>query len=306
RDRVLRGAAEGRCAGRDSRVQERPARHRVGAAGSRARRVAAAARELAARQRVHQVITTEAQRQRNRGARGFSRADARGFLGRRADTENTDMKHALAGITVLAAGVCLIALSAAGDQSAFSDFRSEKPGVIHKITVGDLPAPFATASARNNSTVVPRPEGVKPQALPGYSVALYADGLENPRLMRTAPNGDVFVAESRPGRITVIRGRDASGRAQTVDVFADGLTRPFGIAFYPPGPNPTHLYVGNTDAVVRFPYQVGDLKARGPKEAIAGVPTSTPPGRGHCSRAVAFSRAARTMSLSLASPPTLS
>jgi len=132
-------------------------------------------------------------------------------------------------------------------------------------------------------------------------VALYADGLENPRLMRTAPNGDVFVAESRPGRVKVVRGRDSAGKAQTVEVFAAGLTRPFGIAFYPPGPNPTHVYVGNTDSVVRFPYQVGDLKARGPAEPIATVPTSTPAGRGHWSRDIVFSRDGRKMYVSVGS-----
>ena len=155
---------------------------------------------------------------------------------------------------------------------------------MHKITVADLPAPFATTSASNSPQAVPRPADAKPQALPGYSVALYAEGLDNPRLMRTAPNGDIFVAESRPGRVKVMRGRGAAGRAQTVEVFATGLSRPFGIAFYPPGQKPTHVYIGNTDSVVRFPYQIGDLKARGPAETIAAVPTSTPPGRGHWSR----------------------
>ena len=101
----------------------------------------------------------------------------------------------------MSAGALLIAASVSGDQSAFSDFRSERPGVIHKVTVADLPAPFATTSASNSPQAVPRPADAKPQALPRYAVALYADGLENPRLMRTAPNGDIFVAESRPGRV---------------------------------------------------------------------------------------------------------
>jgi glucose/arabinose dehydrogenase len=202
---------------------------------------------------------------------------------------------------LVAACALLIAASVSGDQSAFSDFRTEHPGVMHKITVADLPAPFATTSASNSPQAVPRPPDAKPQALPGYSVALFAEGLENPRLMRTAPNGDIFVAESRPGRVKVIRGRDAAGKAQTVDVFATGLTRPFGIAFYPPGANPTHVYVGNTDSIVRFPYQVGDLKARGPAEPIAAVPTSTPPGRGHWSRDIVFSRDGRKMYVSVGS-----
>ena len=82
-----------------------------------------------------------------------------------------------------------------------------------------------------------------PQALPGYTVTLYAEGLENPRLMRTAPNGDLFVAETGPGRIRVLRGRDASGKPQEMEVFAAELNRPFGIAFYPSGPNPQFVYV---------------------------------------------------------------
>jgi glucose/arabinose dehydrogenase len=200
-----------------------------------------------------------------------------------------------------AAGALLIAASVSGDQSAFSDFRRERPGVMHKITAADLPAPFATESARNPPGTVPRPAGAMPETLPGYSVALYAEGLDNPRLMRTAPNGDIFVAESRPGRVKVMRGRDAAGRAQTVEVFATGLSRPFGIAFYPPGQKPTHVYVGNTDSVVRFPFQIGDLKARGPAETIAAVPTSTPPGRGHWSRDIVFSGDGRKMYVSVGS-----
>ena len=75
-------------------------------------------------------------------------------------------------------------------KAPFSDYRVEKPGAMHKITVADLPAPFATEAANNGPKVVPRPAGAMPQAAPGYTVTLYADGLENPRLMRTAPNGD--------------------------------------------------------------------------------------------------------------------
>jgi glucose/arabinose dehydrogenase len=191
--------------------------------------------------------------------------------------------------------VVLIAASALAGQSAFSDFRGERAGTIHRITAADLPAPFASASVSNSPKIVPRPADRTPETLPGYSVSLYANALENPRLMRTAPNGDVFVAESRPGRIKVIRGRDGAGRAQTVEVFADGLRRPFGIAFYPPGPNPTHLYVGNTDAIVRFAYRTGDLKARGAGERIADLPSSLPAGSGHWSRDVVFSRDGRKM-----------
>ena len=139
----------------------------------------------------------------------------------------------------------------------FSDYRSEKPGVMHRITVADLPKPFATEASNNGPKVVPRPEGAVPQALPGYTVTLYAEGLENPRLMRTAPNGDLFVAETGPGRIRVLRGHDGSGKPQEMEVFAADLNRPFGIAFYPAGPNPQFVYVANTDSIVRFPVSGG-------------------------------------------------
>jgi glucose/arabinose dehydrogenase len=191
----------------------------------------------------------------------------------------------------------------ADQKGVFSDYRSERPGVVHKITVADLPAPFATESAQNNPRVVDRPEGAMPQTMPGYSVAEYATGFENPRLIRTAPNGDVFLAESRPGRIKVMRGMGADGRAQTVEVFATGLKRPFGIAFYPLGSNPKFVYVGNTDSVVRFPYKKGDLKARGPQEVIVpDLPSGGQlTGGGHWTRDIAFSRDGKKMYVSVGS-----
>jgi glucose/arabinose dehydrogenase len=188
-------------------------------------------------------------------------------------------------------------------QSPFSDFRQERPGARHKITLADLPAPFATTAAENPPRLIPRPQGVVPQALPGYAVSVYAEGLENPRLIRVAPNGDLFVAESQPGRVKVVRGRGAEGRAQTIEVFASGLNRPFGIAFYPPGPSPTHVYVGNTNGVVRFPYQAGDLKARGPQETIVpGLPSgSKNPGGEHWTRDIVFSRDGRKLYVAVGS-----
>ena len=201
----------------------------------------------------------------------------------------------------IVACVLLGATSVRGDQPVFGDFRVDRPGATHRITVADLPEPFATKSVSNSPSRVPRPADAKPLAPAGYTVSLYADALDNPRLMRTAPNGDIFVAESGPGRVRILRGRDAAGRAQTTEVFADGLRRPFGVAFYPPGPNPTHVYVGNTDAIVRFAYQNGDLKARRSVERIADLPTSSPPGRGHWSRDIVFSRDGRKMYVSVGS-----
>ncbi len=179
----------------------------------------------------------------------------------------------------------------------FTDFRYEKPGTVRKITVNDLPQPYATQSANNGPEHVARPENVWPVALPGFKVELYGSGLDNPRTLRTAPNGDIFLAESDPGRIRVFRGLTADGKPEQSAVFASGLKHPYGLAFYPPGPDPQWLYVGNTTEVVRFPYRSGDLKASGSPQHIADLPG---PG-GHDTRAVAFSQDGKKMFVAVGS-----
>ncbi len=154
-------------------------------------------------------------------------------------------------------------------QAAFSDFRGERPGATRKITPVDLPKPYATSSARNQANVVARPAGAMPIAPPGFTVQLYVSRLGNPREIRTAPNGDLFVADSDAGEIEIFRGA-SSGKPDTRAVFATGLQQPFGMAFYPPGPKPQWLYVGNTGSVVRIPYKNGDMKASGKPEHYAG------------------------------------
>ena len=199
-------------------------------------------------------------------------------------------------------------LQAAGDkidtahllvgQAAFLDYRSMKPGTFRKITTADLPKPFETASARNNPMLVPRPADAWPQAAAGFTVDLYATGLEGPRQIRLAPNGDFFVAESRAGQLRVFRGRDKEGKPEQVSVFATGLKQPFGIAFYPSGSNPQWVYVGNTNSVVRFPYRNGDLKASGAAETL--VP-ELPAGGGHWTRDVIFSQDGKSMLVAVGS-----
>jgi glucose/arabinose dehydrogenase/mono/diheme cytochrome c family protein len=168
----------------------------------------------------------------------------------------------------------------------FTDFRYEKPGTVRKITVNDLPEPYATQSSNNGPHLVARPENVWPVAPAGFKVELYATGLDNPRTLLTAPNGDIFLTESDAGRIRVFRGLTADGKPELSAVFATGLKHPYGLAFYPPGPDPQWLYVGNTAKVVRFAYHKGDLKATGSAEHIADLPNTG----GHWTRALAFSQ----------------
>ena len=179
----------------------------------------------------------------------------------------------------------------------FTDFRYEHPGTIHKITVADLPPPYATRSAGNGPRIVARPENAWPEAPSGFTVGLYATGLDNPRLARTAPNGDVFVAESEPGDVKVFRGFTPSGKPERVETFAAGMRLPYGINFYPPGPEPQYVYIGTTDAVLRFPYRNGDMKARGPAERIARLPG----GGNHWTRDIAFTPDGKKMLVSVGS-----
>jgi len=135
-------------------------------------------------------------------------------------------------------------------QSAFVDYRDMKPGTFRKITIADLPEPYATASAGNGPSVVSRPSDAWPKAPAGFKVDLYTTGLDMPREIRTAPNGDFFVAESHEGEIKIFRGIDKDGKPEQATAFATGLKQPFGIAFYPAGANPQWVYVGNTNSVV--------------------------------------------------------
>jgi glucose/arabinose dehydrogenase len=190
-----------------------------------------------------------------------------------------------------------VATNAPPPPAPFTDFRFEQPGKVRKITPLDLPAPYVTTSASNGPQLVPRPREAWPKAPTGFTVQQYATGLDNPRLLRTAPNGDVFLAESGSGQIKVFRGMTSEGRPQQSNVFATGLNRPYGIAFFPPGDNPEWMYVGNTDAVVRFAYKNGDLQTRAAAQHIADLPH----GKGHWTRDVQFTADGRKMFVSVGS-----
>ena len=191
----------------------------------------------------------------------------------------------------------VVASTAPPPQPPFTDYRYEKPGTFRHIALKDLPAPYASESATNGPKIVARPSNAWPKAPAGFTVQLYATGLTNPRLMRMAPNGDIFLAETSAGNIKVFRGMTAEGKAQQVQVFATGLNTPFGIAFYPPGPDPQWLYIANMDSVVRFPYHKGDMTSSGPAESLVSLPS----GGHHRSRDVQFSPDGKKMYVSVGS-----
>jgi glucose/arabinose dehydrogenase len=163
-------------------------------------------------------------------------------------------------------------------KAALGGWRTDAPGVERRLAASDMAPPaqnaqLEEATTQNRPEVVPRGQAM-PKAPAGFQVALLATGMNKPRTIRTAPNGDAFVAESDGGRILVFRGAD-NGEPGTPQVFAEGLQKPYGIAFHPLGPEPRYVYVGEHHQVVRFPYKNGDLKATGPAQVIVpGIPSS--------------------------------
>jgi len=188
-------------------------------------------------------------------------------------------------------------------QGALGDWTTDAPGVRRRITTEDLPKPYETKSVINGPKLVPRPADAMPKVPEGFKVEEFLSGLKNPRLIRTAPNGDIFVAESRAGLIRVLRAKNGAGKPEVNEVFASGLNRPFGIAFYPLGNNPQYVYIGSTDAVIRFPYRNGDLKARSAPEIIVpDIPGGGElRGGGHWTRDIAFSKDGKKMFVSVGS-----
>lgn len=179
------------------------------------------------------------------------------------------------------------------------DWQNDAPGKMHRIDLGKLPAPYATKSAGNQPKTVDRPAGAELAVPRGFRVKLFASGLSGPRLLCTAPNGDVFISETRQGRIRVLRAADGADLPAENSVFAEKLSGPFGIAFHPAGENPKWVYVANRNSVVRFPYRAGDLRAGGPAETIIGKLSEST--RGHGTRDIAFSPDGRRMYVTVGS-----
>jgi glucose/arabinose dehydrogenase/cytochrome c2 len=176
-----------------------------------------------------------------------------------------------------------VAVPAASAQAA--NWRLDAPGQVHRIDLAALPPPYATASARNSSSVVPKPAGATLALPPGFQIEPFATDLAGPRKMLIAPNGDILVTEISGGRVTVLHPTPDGRHVGGTDVYLKGLRQPFGLAFYPNAQNPQWLYVAETNRVTRYAYQVGDVKPRGETQVV--VPQL--PSGGHSTRDIAFS-----------------
>ena len=207
------------------------------------------------------------------------------------------------GALIAATALATTAAEFKSGKDAMGDWTDDEPGLRRTIMIADLPEPYATDSTRNMPRPVKRRDNALPKAPAGFVVSEFATGLKAPRVIVTAPNGDVFVSESESHRVRVLRDSDGDGRADVKEVFSSELRQPFGIAFYPLGANPRFVYVANTDSVVRFPYKSGNLKASGPPEIV--VSNISAGGRltggGHWTRDIVFSDDGRTLFVSVGS-----
>jgi len=157
------------------------------------------------------------------------------------------------------------------------------PGLLPaQITHGkkpELPAPYATRSAGNGPRSTKPPAGFLPTVPAGFRVNVFASDLKTPRWLAVAPNGDIFLAETGAGNVVILRDSQHTGGAQEREIFAGGLTRPFGIAFHD-----DYVYVGEMKRVVRYHYDAKTSKRTGGAEKIMDLP-----GGGHWTRTVVFS-----------------
>jgi len=150
--------------------------------------------------------------------------------------------------------------------------------ISNQPVTNELPQPYATKSVQNFSKVTGWKDGKMPIAPAGFTVTKFADGLDHPRWIYVANNGDIFIAESNTilkgikklgakisrkiktqhvgesaNRITMFRDNNKDGIPDNRFVFAENLNQPFGMLILG-----NHFYVGNTDALVQFDYKPGD------------------------------------------------
>jgi glucose/arabinose dehydrogenase len=159
---------------------------------------------------------------------------------------------------------------------------AETPGQHFEILPNRLAAPYATPASQSRSQMIPRPANARLTLPAGFQSNLFAEGLTHARWLTVADNGDVLLAESNEGKITLLRDGNNDGRAETITTLTDGYQRPHGMAI-----RDGALYIGDARGIWRVPYNPGDTR-------VAAGTMITAPGafgepRGHWTRNLAFS-----------------
>jgi glucose/arabinose dehydrogenase len=196
-----------------------------------------------------------------------------------------------------------------GAAAIDDNWKTDAPSVRRHIKPVDLPAAKMAgkdpeASVAKNAKVVEPPQGAAPKVPDGFAVQVFASGFKQPRTLRVAPNGDIFLSESGTGRVlvfgTAAGDAAAGGTGAKPQVFAENFDRPYGIVFQPPD-DPQYVYVAAANQVVRYPYRSGEMKAAGPAEVVVGnIPTKR-----HWTRDLAISRDGKRLFVAVGSASNL-
>jgi len=216
---------------------------------------------------------------------------------------NADAREVV-GLTLVAITACCLSLAACEQahgqvrqgETATGSWHDDRPGLRRLLRPQDLPA--ISKSTDGAAEIVARPAGIEPRLPDGFSAEMVTtSGLHKPRVIRVAPNGDLFVADSMFGSVHVLRMPAGRATPEQHALFASGLKQPYGIAFYPLGPSPQWVYIADSDGVVRFRYTNGDLEATGkPERIVEGIPETH-----HYARDIAFSADGSRLFLSVGS-----
>ena len=189
----------------------------------------------------------------------------------------------------------LVVAGLAGASPAWAQSFEQTPGMTLAIDLQALPAPYATPSANNNAQTVTLPPAPQLRVPAGFTANIFAQGLTDARSMRIASNGDVFLAQSGAGRITLLRDADGDGRAEVSTTFTQGFNYPHGMAIHG-----GFLYVADLQGVWRVPYTPGATTAGGPRVKVTADGALGMPD-GHPTRNLAINAAGTKMYVAIGS-----
>jgi glucose/arabinose dehydrogenase len=156
------------------------------------------------------------------------------------------------------------------------------PGDHFSISPAGVPAPNSTVPTGFDPSFESRPAGVMPQVPRGFAISLFAAGLQCPRSLAVAPDGDVFVVDQDRGIIYRLRDTNADGNADRIQAFATGFDRPHGILF-----RDGQIYVGDVNAVWRAPYLNRDNVPKPEFQRVTAAPDLRTTGE-HTTRDIAM------------------
>ena len=187
---------------------------------------------------------------------------------------------------LLSAGAIMALLAACGDSPGRERYGPDpalpegQRGLLPSMTIAN------PASWGDRRPTVPA----------GYTITAIATGLKIPRQMLVLPNGDILVAEGMGGgapkltpkdviagyikkkgtspvkggdRLTLLRDANGDGVYEGRAIFAENLNAPYGLALAN-----GRLYVANQDALVRFDYRDGQIRAAGPPVTVTELPSA--------------------------------